>query len=115
MRIIVLAAASSLLTAGPALAEMSAEEMRAEAIGSPLKFETEAGGSGWAMYLPGGMATMWGANFSPRADTGSWRMEGNNLCVSWRVINNGAENCFTWQRTGNKNFLTSAGIRITKM
>ena len=39
----------------------------------------------------------------------SWpdRLAGNNAVK--------AENCVTWQRTGDKNFLMSASIRITKM
>ena len=96
-----------------ALAAMQASEIKSEVIGKNLSFQGANGSKGKVRHSANGKSRVWGTNFKPAMDSGTWRMKGNRLCVTWKKLRDGKEDCFTMTKTGAKAFRTSRGVTIT--
>ncbi|GIL00962.1 MAG: hypothetical protein BroJett030_08610 [Alphaproteobacteria bacterium] len=116
MRILMVPALlTACLLASPALAKsMTGSELKAAFVGKPLKWQTADGKiRGTASYKADGSAAATGNFGSFTSDTGSWRINGNKLCVKWKKIRGGKERCYTVEAKGRGKFVDDGGTLIS--
>lgn len=102
------------LVGAPAFAaDLSGDEIKAQIVGKPFKWQSADGKTkGAILYAPDGKAGMTDANLPGiSSDSGKWRINGNEMCVTWEKLRKGAEGCFTISGAGKK-FKTSTNLEI---
>ncbi|TAG01299.1 MAG: hypothetical protein EAZ30_13450 [Betaproteobacteria bacterium] len=100
-------AAVTLISAAamPSSAQMlSAAEIEA-LFSKPVKFSYRAnsGGIGKAEYAPDKKAWL-SATVPSLNDTGTYRLDGDQHCVTWKTLRSGAEGCFRYEKTGDGSY-----------
>src|SRR5262245_12765816 len=68
-----------------------------------IAFHSAGGVRGTGTYTPDGTARLDSSNFS---DTGVWRIKDGKFCGKYTRIRNGQENCFTFYKTGAKEYMS---------
>ncbi len=91
-----LAAAATTITCSAQM--LSASEVEAM-FAKPIKFAYKgtAGGAGRTEYAPDKKAWL-SATVPYLNDTGSYRIDGDQHCITWKVMRNGAEGCFRYEK-----------------
>lgn len=89
---------------------MSQPELEASLLGKTLEFRTRQGATGKVRYSRNGKSKLWDHNFAPHIDKGTWRFQGNKVCVTWRKLRGGREACFTATRLPGRQYRTNIGI-----
>lgn len=101
------------LTSPSIAAQLSGDQIRAEFAGKTFSFKTKKGLTGKVRYSKTGKSKMSKTNFDIKKDSGKWRIKGNKICATWKVIRKGKEKCFSISKTGSGKFVDSSGTAIT--
>ena len=110
----VIAASIVIFASSEVHAKMTADEIKSEIIGKSWKFESKTGGTGRIKFSSNGKSRLSNTNFDPKRDKGTWRFKGNRHCVSWEILRDGKEKCFSFTRKGDKEYQTHDGTRLFK-
>lgn len=101
------------LTSPSIAAKLSGDQIRAEFAGKTFSFQTKKGLTGKVRYSKGGKSKMSKTNFDIKKDSGKWRIKGNKICNTWKIIRKGKEKCFSITKTGSGKFTDSSGTAMT--
>lgn len=92
----------------PAAGAMNAKDIQDNFVGSTYQSSADAKGA----YNKDGTATFESAK---EKDTGTWRLDGDSFCVTWKKLNNAKEQCFTLKRLDDGKIEVSNGSVLTKV
>lgn len=91
-------------------ANLTGDQIQAALVGKNLTFTMSGAGKNEAFYSTDGTAKI---TMGGKADTGTWRVKGAQLCTKWKVIRAGKESCWSVVSEGDGKYKTSTGVMIT--
>ncbi|MEM7069082.1 MAG: hypothetical protein AAF478_09380 [Pseudomonadota bacterium] len=101
-----------LFSSGQAFAAMSKAEIEDKIIGKSFKFQTTSGAAGKVKHSRNGKSRLSNTNFELKRDSGTWRFKGNRHCISWKIIRDGKEKCFSYTDNGDGTYRTHDGTKL---
>ncbi|BBE74420.1 hypothetical protein [Oharaeibacter diazotrophicus] len=97
-------------TAAAAAAPLGDAEIRAELVGRDIEWWENGGWHAGSLVLaPDGRAEITVDTPAPSADVGHWTVSGGRICTVWDSVRAGAEKCYSLERGGAGDFVTSGG------
>jgi hypothetical protein len=115
MKAILLALCVLLCWATPGWAQLTGDEIKAKLIGRQFSWRSVDGQfSGIVRYAPNGVVTTTG-NFSPnlKSDSGTWRLNGNQLCTKFKKVRQGRETCPTYRLRPDGTIFSTNNVILT--
>jgi hypothetical protein len=106
---------STIVFHGSAVAQMAGADVQKAFTGKRISLSCSDGTQGSGAYrVTSGRGTISGTYTRPGTsqvkDTGTVRVEGDNLCLRFKLLGGGSENCFVVARTSARSFtFTVAG------
>lgn len=82
---------------------LNAQQVKALTVGKTVSWVTPDGQTkGYTRYKANGTAMTTVTAPNAFKDSGTWRLEGNQLCSTWQIIRDGREGCSTVRTTSKQ-------------
>jgi hypothetical protein len=90
--------------------DLSANQIHEEIVGQSIAWWDSTGWIGGNLILlPSGKAVINVESPQPSRDSGSWSINGNQVCTFWKSLRQGQEKCYSLREIEPGHFVTSGG------